>query len=150
MIFCYTHRQVPYSPIIREPSSCSRWEQILRPTPHNTHRETLYYTVSIQSLCSELWGPHRKRDGKKCKSQRGWRTPGEQGPLYHLSKALMNLWKLKQHAQGCTGLCQVLCQNSTAFTFSTFSFLDLWFFFLILSSLLFVDLHCPTMIFCLF
>ena len=42
MKFCYTHRSVPYSAIIRETSSCSRWEQIQRPIArHYAESETL-------------------------------------------------------------------------------------------------------------
>ena len=32
MTFCYIHRSLPNSAIIIEASSCSRWEQIQRPT----------------------------------------------------------------------------------------------------------------------
>jgi hypothetical protein len=32
MTFCYAHRSVPRSAVISDTSSCSRWEQIQRPT----------------------------------------------------------------------------------------------------------------------
>ena len=41
MIICYTHRSVPYLVIIREASSGSRWEQMLRPrVRHYVERES--------------------------------------------------------------------------------------------------------------
>jgi hypothetical protein len=48
MIFCYPHRTVPYSPIISEASSFSRWEQI--ETKHYTQRETLKHKSQMGCL----------------------------------------------------------------------------------------------------
>ena len=61
MIFCYPHRSMPYSVIIRKAPSCSKWEQIQEPTTkHYTEIESLEHTAlskwdaSVKSFASEL------------------------------------------------------------------------------------------------
>jgi hypothetical protein len=62
MIFCYTQRSVPCSAIIQEAFSCSRWEQIQKPTARHYAEKDLgthssKWGVSINSLPSELREP---------------------------------------------------------------------------------------------
>jgi hypothetical protein len=54
-------------------------------------------------------GIPQKRRQEECESQKGWRTPGEQGPVNQLSRAHINSQRLRRHAQGMHGSPQVLC-----------------------------------------
>jgi len=51
---------------------------------------------------------------RECKNQRGWRTPGGQGPLIQLSKARKNSQKQKQQAWAYVGLHQTVCVYAMA------------------------------------
>jgi hypothetical protein len=84
--FCYTHRSVPCSPIIREVSSCSNGNST------ETHSQTVFREwetlehsalsgMSIKSLFSELRYPAKER-WKEHKNQRGWRMPRKPRPLH--------------------------------------------------------------------
>ena len=61
MIFCYAHRLVPHSAIIRKASSLSRWKHT-EIHSQTLQRETLKHTgdVSFKSLPVELSEPHGK------------------------------------------------------------------------------------------
>ena len=83
MIFFYTHRTVPYLVIIREASSGSMCEHIQRPTSRN------YVVLKLGSPSNpslNTQGILEKCRQKDCKSQRGLRTSGEQGPQNQLGK----------------------------------------------------------------
>ena len=67
MIFCYTHIQVLSLVIIRKASSCSRWEQIQRPTVMGRESKL---NVSTKSLLSEL-RESSGRGGEKILRARG-------------------------------------------------------------------------------
>jgi hypothetical protein len=82
MIFGYAHRLAACSAIIREASSCSRWDKY-RDTPPPSL--TLYrvrdlgtlspkWDVSIKFLPSELGEPQGRGDGNCVRATR-WRTP---------------------------------------------------------------------------
>lgn len=95
MTFCYTYRSVSCSAIIREASSCSRWEQIQRSTtglcseserPWNTQSKWIVSIKFFPSVFMELW----KSRGKDCKSQWGWKTPRRQSLLD--TTGLMHIW----------------------------------------------------------
>ena len=46
MIFCSTHKSMPYSDIMRDASSCKRLKQIQRPTArHYMERKSLKHTA---------------------------------------------------------------------------------------------------------
>jgi hypothetical protein len=83
-----------YSTNNREVSSCSRRELIPR-ARHSSERENLGIHFSKWEGLHQIL-PHRakgtlwKRRQEECKSERRWKTPGEQGPLNQLSKACMN------------------------------------------------------------
>lgn len=54
MIFCYSHKSVPYPVITREAASWSRWEEIQKPNArHYVERESKLM-VSIKLLPAEL------------------------------------------------------------------------------------------------
>ena len=69
MTFCWTDRSLSCSPMIREASSCSRWEQTQRPTARRYTARVR--EVSIKSL--PLWAQRTlwKRRWKEFKSQWG-------------------------------------------------------------------------------
>ena len=54
------------------------------------------------------WIP-QKRKWTDCKSQRGWKSSGEQGPLYQLSKARSDLTETEAANTGAKWLHQLLC-----------------------------------------
>jgi len=58
--------------------------------------------MSSSNLSPQNSGNQWKRKRKKCKSQKEWRTTGEedQGSLNQLNKAHMNSQRLNQQAQG--------------------------------------------------
>lgn len=82
MTFCSTHGSVSHSAIIREASSCRRWEHRWRTAigqcikserPQNSWSK---WGISIKSL------PSRPRIRQKdCRSQLGCKTPRKQGLL---------------------------------------------------------------------
>lgn len=114
MTFCCTHRSEPYSAIIREASSCIRWEQNRELQPDGPQKErerdlgthSSKWDVSHQIPPLRTQGILRKRKQKECKSQRGWRKPGEQGALNQLNKAQMNS-VTEAASTGLTHLCTV-------------------------------------------
>lgn len=55
MIFFSTQRFVPYSTIIEEASSCSRWEKNRDPQLDIAHRETVYSLKLKVSIKSPPW-----------------------------------------------------------------------------------------------
>ena len=83
MTFCYTNRSVPCSAIIREAPSCSRWEQIQRPTAtHGTENMRPWGTQSYvgnlqQTLLLKAHGILQKKRQKERKSQEMVDTKGE-------------------------------------------------------------------------
>lgn len=90
MVFCYTHSSVPYSAIIREAASCSRWEQV--------QREALECTALNWISPSN---PFPQSSGNLAEEV-GKRAP-ELGALYQLSKAQVNSQRVKLQAQDHRG-----------------------------------------------
>lgn len=93
LMILYTHRSKPSPVIIREASCGSRWEQVQTHTARQDV-ERVYTGVSIGALPSELGEKGRKG----CRIQRGWRAPGEHGPLNLLSRAHKGSQRLEQQA----------------------------------------------------
>ena len=50
MVFCYTHKSMPYSVIIREASVCSRQEQMQGPTVRHVESVSLEHTALMGCL----------------------------------------------------------------------------------------------------
>lgn len=70
MTFCYAHRSVPCSAIIKEVVSCSRWGQIQKPTDRQTGivqrmRDLGTHALRRMSLSDPspegLWNPVEKK-----------------------------------------------------------------------------------------
>ena len=110
------------SSVIRDASPTSRWEHVRRPLPSNyiicrerereRERESLNWRSPLSSSLKDQ-GILRKRR-KECGSQRGWRTPAENGPLDQLRKKHMESQRLKwqaqsQHGSGSSPLCIYVC-----------------------------------------
>ena len=64
MIFCYTHRSVPYFVIIAEASSRSKWEYRQQPIASLYKERKSELEVSIKSLHAELWESHGIEGGQ--------------------------------------------------------------------------------------
>lgn len=110
MAFCYAHRSLPCSVIIREASSCLRREQIQRPSARQCAESERVWTlspkwdVSIRFLLSEFREPHGRGGGNSLRA-RVWRTPRKQGPLNpHKHKSPYSSQRPRQQAQVCTRL----------------------------------------------
>ena len=120
MIFCYTHRSVPYSVTIREPFLFQQMEINSEIHSHILCGEKGLMThiskwdVSIKSLHSRLRKYH-KRERRTSVRARRWKTPGEQGPLNQLCIAHMNSERLKQQALSMHEL--VPCSLCTYYSF---------------------------------
>ena len=88
MILCYTPRSVPFSVVIRETSSGSRWG-VCRDLQQNIIRENPTWSCPSGSSL-RVWGTSRR-----------WRTPGRHGPPNLLSRAPdMSSQKQKRQAWG--------------------------------------------------
>lgn len=78
----YTHRPVPCSVIIRDISSCSRWEIIQRhivdiiERVRDLGKHSPKWDISIQSLFSGIKESHGR--DRECKNQRAWKSPRKQ------------------------------------------------------------------------
>lgn len=111
MAFCYTHRSVPCSVIIRKLPIAADGN---KPTAKHYATLSTKWEVYIKSLPPfRAQGALRKRRQKECKSQKKWRTPRKQGHL-NMSKAHMNSERLRQHVQG---LHQVICIHACIHTY---------------------------------
>jgi hypothetical protein len=64
MLFCYTHRSVPYPVIIRETFWGSRWERMQRPIARHSSKRESELKVSIKNLPSGL-GEYGQTGGRK-------------------------------------------------------------------------------------
>lgn len=102
MTFCYTHRPVPCSAIIREASCCSRWEQIQRPTAGQVCREWETWDVSIQAP------PLGHRELCERGDRKSLRARGDGGHHQGLldTTGYGHIWTqtLRQHEQGLHGV----------------------------------------------
>ena len=103
---CYICRSVPCSVIIREASSCNKWEQIHRLTSrHYAENEKPWFSQPHMGYLHE--NPpfrdqrtlHRKRQ-IEYKSHRGWRAPREQDSLSQHYQCSYQLAETEANAQG--------------------------------------------------
>lgn len=150
MIFCYTHRYglMPCPLIIREASSCGRWERVQRPTArHNVERDLNGRSLLRFSPWSS--GNLQKRGRTCCRNQRGWRKPGEDGPLNQLSRVPMPSQTLKSKHGACMGLYQIPCiYGSLGFWWDAlqWAWRCLWFICLLGDPFLSVGYLCPALV----
>lgn len=94
MIFCCTHRPVPYQSALEKLPPAADWNRYWDPAVrHYEERESPLHHSSQSSgnLSEEAW--------KECKSQMGWRTPGEHAHPNQLGKAHLSWQRLTQQAQ---------------------------------------------------
>lgn len=105
MTFCYINKSEPCSVIIRESigSSCSRWEQIQRPTSRQHERVGDLRALSPKwesPSNPSLWVPWSPAEEgqKECKSQKGSRTPRKQDLLNPARPTHIQTHRLR-HAQ---------------------------------------------------
>lgn len=98
---------------------------------------------------SELQESHRRGD-RECPRARRDGAHQEEGLSINMSKAHTNSWRLKSHAQVCTGLRQALCMytvtSSLVLLWDSWvcKCVDLWLLRLLLGSFSFICLSCST------
>ena len=125
MVFCYIHRSVSYSLIIRD-SSYDRQKQIQKLTAwHHVERESSEHTalngMSPSNLTSQSSGNSEEEESRKRVRAMGMKTPGELDSLNQLSKVNMNTQRLKHQAWAYKGLHQI-----TSIYIKAFSLVFLW------------------------
>ena len=101
MIFCFTHRLLSYSVIIREASSGIRGEQVHRPTVKHSCRVSKP-EFSIRSL-------HKRRQGKTAGIGGDRKYQKNMAQANQLSRIHAGSQRIKLQIQACMGLYQVLC-----------------------------------------
>lgn len=118
MIFCYICRSVPYSVMIRQASSCRRWEKFKDLPGREAENERLLNT-DCKMVCLQQITPLRsqgKRKQKESKRQKGQETPGKQALLINWAK-LSEITETDAACTGPVGLCtSPLCIYSSQFS----------------------------------
>lgn len=95
---------MPYSVIIKEAPSCSRWEQRPIARQHAERESFKHKALHVHQMPSFwAWGIPLKRRQQDGKNQKGWRTLGEQSPPNQLNRSHKNFQRLKQQAQCLSG-----------------------------------------------
>lgn len=118
LTLCCTHRSVFCTAIIREGSSCSRWEEIQRSTARHMQRAEVLENSAlkgclhyIHTSTPAVQGILQKRRKKECMSQKGWRPPRKQGSLnWHIQSSC----ELTDPEAACTGPVW-LCTRASAY-----------------------------------
>ena len=108
MLFCYTHRSVPYTssseklPLEADDNRCVEPQLDIR------WRENLNGRSSSNPFAHST-GNTAEKEWRDCKSQKGWRTLGEQGLLSQPSKVQINSETETSKHGAYMALHQVLC-----------------------------------------
>ena len=100
MTFCYTHRSVPCSAMIREASSCNSWEQTETHSQIYTESRTPWNTQVFPSGFKE---PRGRGDGNSVRDRGHGGHQENKAFWINMINVHMNLWRLRQHTQELHG-----------------------------------------------
>lgn len=108
MIFYYTDKSATYIAIIREPSSCSRWEKTQGPVSDTMQRETLEYTTIKEISPTNLSlksSEYPTEEAKRVWKTEVWRTPGKIMPFKSSVQSSSELIETEATIMGPTEIC---------------------------------------------